>query len=66
MGGEEESKVCLRNVQPEMPTRHPSEDVTWINESGFQVKTEKKKKKSPKRILKQHASTEWDSFTQTA
>ena len=40
MGGEEESKVYLRNVQPEMPTRHPSEDVTWINESGFQVKTE--------------------------
>ena len=40
MGGEEESKVYLRNVQPEMPTRHPREDVTWINESGFLVKTE--------------------------
>lgn len=47
-GDEEESKVCLRHVQPEMPTRHPSEDVTWINESGFQVKTENKKR----RVLK--------------
>lgn len=41
-GGEEESRVCLGYVQSLMPTGHPSEHVTWINETGFQIKTEDK------------------------
>lgn len=40
--GEEESRVCLRHVQSEMLTRHPREDVTWINESGCQGNTRDK------------------------
>lgn len=37
-GGKQEPRVCLRHVQSQMPPGHPSEHVTWINETRFQVK----------------------------
>ena len=40
--GKKESRGCLRHVQSERLTRHPSGDVTWINESGCQGKTRDK------------------------